>query len=212
MAPRASDTSAPQLIADASVWINLAATGRMEEVLGALSVPVGVSRTALCELERGKARGYDAFAQVEALVGQGLITTLELDVEDEALFLDLVSGDTAETLDDGEAATLALAFRMKAVAAIDERKATALAGRRFSSLIVRSTTELLFDALPYENEGGGPLAEALFEALRGARMRVPAQLLQRVAEVLGAERVQLCRSLPASILNGSPSPLLVGCL
>lgn len=199
MALRASDTNAVELVADASVWINLAASGRLEDVLSALSVPVGVPLIALQELKRGQVRGYDAFAQVDRLVQSGLVTALNLESEDEALFLELVSGETAETLDDGEAATLALSVRLKAVAAIDERKATTLANNRFKDLVVRSTTELMFDALPHDDQGGGPLADALFGALKGARMRVPQQLQSRVAEVLGPDRIKDCASLPASL-------------
>ena len=71
----------------------------------------------------------------------------------EALFLDLVTGMTAETLDDGEAATQ---VRRRAGAAIDEPKARSLARRRFKGLVVRSTTKLMFDALPYDDGMGGP--------------------------------------------------------
>lgn len=199
MALRASDIRTVDLVADASVWINLAASGRMEDILSALSVPVGVPLIALQELKRGQARGYDAFTQVDRLVQIGLVVALNLESQDESLFLELVSGETAETLDDGEAATLALSVRMNAMAAIDERKATTLAGRLFKGLVVRSTTELMFDALPHDDQAGGPLADALFGALKGARMRVPQHLQARVAEVLGPDRVRDCPSLPASL-------------
>lgn len=210
MAPRASDIRAVDLIADASVWINLAASGRLEDVLSALSVRVGVPSIALQELKRGHARGYDAFAQVDSLVQTGLIAALNLEPLDESLFLELVSGETAETLDDGEAATLALSVRLKAMAAIDERKATTLAGRRFKDLLVRSTTELMFDALPHDDQTGGPLADALFGALKGARMRVPQHLQVRVAEVLGPERTRDCPSLPASLRTSFLQPKKAG--
>ena len=198
MALRASGTRIVDLVADASVWINLAASGRLDDVISGLSMPVGVPRIALQELQRGEARGYDAFAQVDRLVQSGLVTLLNLEANDEALFLELVAGETAETLDDGEAATLALSIRLNAIAAIDERKATTLAGRRFKNLVIRSTTELMFDTLPQDDDAGGPLADALFGALRGARMRVPPHLQSRVAELLGPNRVSQCASLPAS--------------
>ena len=142
MALRASDTRAVDLVADASVWINLVASGRMEDILSALSVPVGVPSIALQELKRGQARGYDAFAQVDRLVQTGLVVALNLESQDESLFLELVSGETAETLDDGEAATLVLSVRMKAMAAIDERKATTLASRLFKASSPNESTPL----------------------------------------------------------------------
>lgn len=199
MAFRVYDTDAARQIADASVWINLAATGRLAEVLGALSAPIAIAEVALRELERGRTNGHDAYGQIAPLVRSGRIQALPISLAEEDLYLGLVAGGTAETLDDGEAATLVLAAGLSAVAVIDERKATTLGKRRFPLLEIRSTTDLLFDTLPYEGGNTGPLAEALFAALQGARMRVPHHLQSRVIDVLGPERTCLCRSLPAHL-------------
>lgn len=192
-------TDSPGQIADASVWINLVATGRLEEVLDALNAPMAIAEVALSELERGRANGHDAYAQIYPLVQSGKTPVVAISLADEDVYLSLVAGGTAETLDDGEAATLVSAAALSAVAVIDERKATTLGQRRFPSLEIRSTTDLLFDTLPYEGSHFGPLAEALFAALQGARMRVPAHWQSRVVEVLGPERACLCRSLPAHL-------------
>lgn len=193
------DTDAPHQIADASVWINLAATGRLVEVLEALTAPIAIAEVALRELERGQTNGHDAYGQISLLVRSGRVPVLPISLADEDLYLSLVAGGTADTLDDGEAATLVLAAGLSAIALIDERKATTLGKRRFPSLEIRSTTDLLFDTLPYEGRNIGPLAEALFSALQGARMRVPHHWQLRVVEVLGPERTCLCKSLPAHL-------------
>lgn len=192
-------TDSPIHIADASVWINLAATGRLTEVLDALNAPVAIAEVALRELERGCTNGHDAFGQLSPLVRSGRVEALPISPEDEELYLGLVAGGTADTLDDGEAATLTLAARRSAIAVIDERKATALGRRRFPSLEIRSTTDLLFNTLPYEGGSAGPLAEALFAALQGARMRIPQDWQARVIDVLGPDRTPLCHSLPAHL-------------
>jgi predicted nucleic acid-binding protein len=192
------------LIADASVWINLAASGRLEDILDAIGEETGVAEIALSELERGRAKGHEAPKAVAALVARGRVAALALSPADEALFLSLVAGPAVDTLDDGEAATLTLAVRLGATAAIDERKATTIASRRFPKLEVRSTADLLFAALPDEGDGQGPLSDALFAALQRARMRVPSTLLDKVAAVLGPERVARCLSLPASIRTPRP--------
>ena len=204
MAFPACGTDAPQQIADASVWINLVATGRLAEVLEALSAPIAIAEVALQELERGRTNGHDAYAQISPLVRSGRVEALPISLADEALYLGLVAGGTADTLDDGEAATLVLAAGLSAVALIDERKATTLAKRRFPLLEVRSTTDLLFETLPYEGGNVGPLAEALFAALQRARMRVPHHWQARVVEVLGLERTRLCRSRPAHLRMEGP--------
>lgn len=199
-------TDIPRQIADASVWINLAATERLAEVLEALSAPIAIAEVALRELERGRTNGHDAYGQIAPLVRSGRIQTLPISPAEEDLYLGLVAGSTADTLDDGEAATLVLAAGLSAVAVIDERKATTLGRLRFPSLEIRSTTDLLFDTLPYEGGNTGPLAEALFAALQGARMRVPHHWQARVIEVLGPERTCLCRSLPAHLRTAKTPP------
>jgi len=75
--------------------------------------------------------------------GQGLVGVVRCAEEDEELFLSLVVGAAAETLDDGEAATLVYAARSSSIAVIDERKATSLSASRFPGLGVWSTLDVL---------------------------------------------------------------------
>lgn len=192
-------TDAPRLIADASVWINLVATGHLADVLEALSAPIAIAEVALRELERGRTNGHDAYVHISPLVQSGRVQALPISLAHEELYLGLVAGGTADTLDDGEAATLVLAAVLPAVALVDERKATTLGKRRFPSLEIQCTTDILFATLPYEGGNTGPLADSLFGALQGARMRVPHHLQSRVIEVLGPERTHLCKSLPAHL-------------
>ena len=130
-------------IADASVWINLIATERAHVILRATPVPLRITDVALAELERGRSKGRQAADEMAALLHMGLTDVVALAAEDEALFVSLVSGPAAETLDDGEAATLACAHRLGVCALIDERKATQIAARRFETLEVLSTVDLL---------------------------------------------------------------------
>lgn len=199
MGSPASGAEATLQIADASVWINLAATGRCAEILAALGSPVAIVEVVLSELQRGSANGHGVLERIEPLIQSGQVQVVAMKGEDEDHYLSLVAGGTAETLDDGEAATLVVADRLKAIALIDERKATTLAARRFPALDVRSTTDLLFATLPDEGGHVGPLADALFSALHGARMRVPTHWQVRVVQVLGPERARLCNSLPSHL-------------
>lgn len=202
MAFPASGAERSLQVADASVWINLAATGRCSEILAALGAPLVIVDVVLRELQRGSTNGHGVLEHIEPLIQSGQVRVVAMEAADEEPYLSLVAGGTAETLDDGEAATLVVAERLKAIALIDERKATAIAKRRFSALELRSSTDLLFATLPDEGGSAGPLADALFAALQGARMRVPTHWQARVIEVLGIERANLCRSLPAHLRTG----------
>ncbi len=184
------------MVADASVWINLAATGGAHRILQALSRPLAITDVALGELERGRPKGRQAADEVAALVHMKLIQVVPLTVDDEALFLSLVAGLASETLDDGEAATLACAVRLGACAVIDERKATNLAARRFTDLEVRSTCDLLLGPDVRAALGAAGLADALFAALTDARMRVPENNAVAVVDLIG-DRAASCLSIPA---------------
>lgn len=187
------------MVADASVWINLVATGRADRVLRALSRPLAITAVAFGELDRGRPKGRQTADEVTALIHMDLVQVVPLADADELLFLSLVSGAASETLDDGEAATLACAIRLTACAVIDERKATRLAARKFAGLEVQSTTDLLLSLEVRSAFTHSELEAALFGALTGARMRVPDHHATDIVSILGPERAAQCHSLPARL-------------
>lgn len=100
-----------------------------------------------------------------------MVREVSLTSADEAIFLDLVAGPTSQTLDDGEAATIAYALGSGAVALIDERKATDLCADRYPVLTVMSTTDLLLSDPITSSFPIDGLSKCLFLALTVARMR-----------------------------------------
>jgi len=186
-------------VADASVWINLAATGCADRILSLHGSVLDITQTALSELERGRAKGRHAADEVAALLHLGLVQVVDLDPQDEDLFLSLVAGDAAQTLDDGEAATLIYAHRIGTTAFIDERKATSLAAVRFPRLLVASTVDFLLAPAVRGGLGEAALGDALYGALVDAKMRVAAHHATEVIACVGRERAEVCSSLPASV-------------
>lgn len=186
-------------VADASVWINLSATGCAETILGSYAGALVITRTALSELERGRAKGRQAADDVTGWLRLGLMNLVDLDPQDDDLFLSLVAGDASQTLDDGEAATLVHAQRARATAFIDERKATTLAAVRFPELVIASTVDLLFTPSVRTALGDARLGDALYGALVHARMRVASHRTIEVIEYVGRERLEACLSLPANL-------------
>lgn len=189
----------PPLIADASVWINLVASGLAVDVLRAVPTPTMIPRIALDELKRGEEKGHSAYAGVMPLIADGHATVIDLPEEAEDTYLNLVAGPASQTLDDGEAATLALALHFGATALIDERKAISIAAAQYPDLIVATTTDVLLRTNVRSKLDESTLATGLFAALTKARMRVPEHLLAQVCECLGPERAKDCSSLPAHI-------------
>jgi predicted nucleic acid-binding protein len=200
-----------QFVADASVWINIIAGGRAAEILRALERPAIIPRIALDELERGREKGRSTAREVTKLAELGLVEVAELPPDAEAIFLTLVIGNASETLDDGEAATLAHASQIEGIAMIDERKASALGGRRFPQLSIISTTDLFLSSVTRAVLGEEALVDVLHSALKEARMRVPDHLLSKVCHMLGPVRTADCSSLPARVrLNAPPALGLAG--
>ena len=185
------------LVADASVWINLVAGARASDVIRVLAMRPQISRIALNELERGRDKGRRTAAALADLIKDGLVEVAELASEAEETFLNLVAGPVSQTLDDGEAATLALALQIGAVAIIDERKAINLARDRFPALQIISTAELLLSDAVRSVFSDEELGNVLYRALQEARMRVPEHLLKAVCACVGPERAASCVSLPA---------------
>jgi predicted nucleic acid-binding protein len=188
-------TDDTDLVLDSSVIINLLATGHATPILKALAVPVAVTGNVVREIERGAANGRPEFELLIAMVNEGVLRVEELEGEVLATLFDLVSGGTAESLDDGEAATLAFAHGRSFSAAIDEKKATRLAAARFKSLRLVTTIDILAHESVRTSLGDQPLADATFQALQLARMQVREHQFEWVAELIGPKNVDACSSL-----------------
>ena len=117
-------------------------------------------------------------------------------------FESLVSGSAAETLDDGEAATIACAIERSAVALIDDRKAIRTCTERFPNLTVGCTVDVLAQR-HVQAALGTRLGDAVFSALDLGRMRAPERYAQSVVDLIGKDRAVSCRSLPRRFRAGA---------
>lgn len=167
--PTHSPKTAAVLVADASAVINLNATGYSAEIIAALPEQIVIVDAVIDELEGGRNKGRRDADKLKQLVAQGLVAVKSLGPAGFAQFERLVVGSAPETLDDGEAATIAYAFEKNAVAVIDERKAIRLCGERFPQVGIRSTVDILARPEVERSLGRPSLADAVFSALQGAR-------------------------------------------
>lgn len=197
--PRSWIDGGRPLVADASVWINIIAGGQAMAILNALARPLILPRIVLGELERGRDKGRATAERMVELIEMGLVEVADLHADAETTFMSLIVGPVSETLDDGEAATLAHALQIGGTAMIDERKAIGLAGRRFPTLPIVSTTELLLSSMTREVLTDEQIAEMLHAALQSARMRVSDEHMAEVCQRLGPSRAADCISLPAAM-------------
>ena len=188
------DERAAAVVADTSVIINLNATGCAEAILRALPNRCLVVDDVSLELHIGRETGRRDADALAVLIEQHHVEQVRLGEPGISHFANLVGGSANETLDDGEAATIACAIERGAVALVDERKAIRICTERFPNLAVGCTVDVLAHR-HVQAALGGRLADVVFNALDRGRMRVPAPYGQWVVDLIGIERAAGCRSL-----------------
>jgi hypothetical protein len=179
---------------DASVWINILATGFAKEILGSFEDPPIVVDVTANEVRRHPLEPATITQPLEQLIADGLMSRHVLDEAAYATFVSLVGAAPPDDLGDGEAATLSFAQQSERAAAIDERKARRIAAERFPEMEVVSTVSLLRS----EAVGralGDRLPDAVFSALSIARMRVLKIDAAWIVDCVGLERARSCRSV-----------------
>ncbi len=195
------------LIADTSVVINLNATGCAETILRALPHRFAVVDIVVDEIEGGLRKGRQDAAKLAQLIGSGLIEVVKLGPQGLVHFENLVVGPAGETLDDGEAATIAFAADVGARALIEERKARRLAADKYKGVPVGCTVDLLRHHDVERDLGTSKIADALHNALVGARMRVLPHHIEWVVGVIGDERAAASLCLPEAVRKQAQSRL-----
>jgi len=183
-------------VADASVLINLNATECAREIIRALPGLFVATENAMAELAAGARKGHPDAESVRALVGSGDMRIVELGESGYSAYLPLIDGAAEQTLDDGEAATIAYAHEVGGVAVIDERKARTLCAVSFRRLALCSTVDILTHQAVELALGRELQALAVRRALRNARMQVPQHQVDAIVSLIGAEEAASCPSLP----------------
>lgn len=191
---------------DASVAINLAATGAAARIASALRVRLAIPREAMREIEVGAVQGHDESAVLRRLIEDGHVAATEMSAEALGVFAELVAGTVSQSLGDGEAATIAISHVDGSLAAIDEKKARIISGQRFPELRIASSIDLLSHARVMEALGRDDLAVATLNALKFARMHVQEHQFDWVLDLIGETQAAGCGSL-RRLLKAKSRPL-----
>ena len=191
------------LVLDSSVIINLLATGTSSAILKALAVPLWVTEQVISEITQGKENGHLGSQFLDKLVSNKGVEVAVLSGPSLETFFELVSGQTANSLGDGEAATLAHAQSNGLLAAIDEKKATRIANARYKSLQLVTTVDILAHEPVLKELGKELLSRAVVQSLQTARMQVWEHQFDWVFQLIGRERAESCSCLKRHIKRGS---------
>lgn len=190
------DSKAAPLVIDASAAINLNGSGFAKEIVSAISNVIHIADIALEELQRDQRNDRDDAVLAAQLIKAQLLQKTMLTSIGDVHFESLVIGSDAETLDDGEAATIALALEIDGIAILDERKARRLCAERFPTLQIAGSMDLFAHSAVVAALGHEALAKAVFQALQRARMRVAEPYQQWTIDLIGADQARQCPSLP----------------
>ena len=191
----ALDKTQQDLVLDASVIINLLATGAAAEILDSLRLRAIVEETTLQEVLHNPRNGKPARPYLNDLSNKDMLRFETMNADALDIFLDLVGAPIPDDLSDGEAATIAHAATTDRAAVIDERKATRIVKTNYAHLALCSTLDILSCSRVIEALGAASISSAIFDATNYARMRISSEFVDWVREILGPERAAACRTL-----------------
>ncbi|WP_244560567.1 DNA-binding protein [Azospirillum oryzae] len=178
---------------DTSVLINLRACTQGGRVLASLPNNILVPQIVAGELEHESSVRNGDISFLHEVAERGIVEITELTDEEYDIFYNLTS--LSPSLDDGEAATIAVAMSRNNLPVIDERK-----GRSRASCLMNGREPIwsldLFRHPFFIDSLGDQAVEVLYLALRDGRMRIPSASADMVIALLGIERSIDCTSLP----------------
>lgn len=182
------------LILDTSVLINLHASTYGARIFTALPNQAAVSRIVSDELEHETSVVNGDRRFIDGLISDHKMQILEMTDDEYAIFEQLVSG--SDSLDDGEAATIAIASCRGYLPVIDERKGRQRSQRLIPNKEPAWSIDLFLHPCVITALEGAAAAEAIYLALCDGRMRIHEDCVDEVVGLIGANRALDCRSLP----------------
>lgn len=182
------------LVLDTSVLINLHACTYGDRVLRAITNDIVVPDIVARELEHETSRKNGDHNFLHNLILGSKMTIANMTDAEYELFATLSGG--SPSLDDGEAATIAIAARRGFRAVVDERKGRVRAAALMNDVEPGWSLDLLRHPSVVQSLGEHPAADALYLALRHGRMRIPAERRDEVVELIGRARALECPCLP----------------
>ncbi|MEO1039520.1 MAG: hypothetical protein AAFX09_08235 [Pseudomonadota bacterium] len=183
-----------QFVLDASVIINLHASGLGTGILSTLTNPAIITEEVLGELREGSDGEPKEREFADRLIRDGVLNLNAISGRAQGLYFDLVSDP--RSLDDGEASTLAVALANEYVPVIDERKARRELVQYRSQPTPPNSLDLFCNDGAVAEIGNENIADAVYLALREANMRIQPDQCDFVVDLIGLRRAIECNSLP----------------
>lgn len=179
------------LVIDTSVLINLYACKQGEIVLRTIPNNKIIAQLVVDEFNRGTELQQQFLRN---LLDAGVLSSTELTDNEYVIFEELTTIDP--TIDDGEAATIAIAVTRNSSALIDDNKGRKRARKLAPTLGLAFSIDLFVHPPVRAALGPGADIETLLCALRIGRMQIPPERVDEVITLIGLKQALLCPSLP----------------
>ncbi len=185
------------IVLDASAAINFLGTGIAGKLLKHCGCHILMEVRTFKEVKRHPLPDRDSAQELKDLVGADVLQIVEMDEKAREVFYDLTASDLTGGLDDGEAATIALALigSAHAVPVLDEQKAINLVRKKWPERATINTLDILFDNRVCRSLEEQIFADAIYSSLRFARMRVPKPYRDKIITLIGQDRARNCPCL-----------------
>lgn len=191
------------LVIDTSVLINLYACKQGEVVLRTIPNDKIIAQLVVDELDRGRRELQRQF--LKNLLYEGVLNSTEMTDNEYVLFEDLTTIEP--TIDDGEAATIAISVTRNLSALIDDNKGRKRAGKLAPTLGLAFSIDLFVHPPVRAALGPGADIETLLCALQIGRMQIPPERVDKVITLIGLKMLffaQVClvtKNVKLSILR-----------
>jgi predicted nucleic acid-binding protein len=189
------------LVLDANVIINFLGSGIPEKLFGSLDVDLIVAEQVFREVMHDPSRRVSPQAWLKDIEARCLIEIVKPSGSALETYLELASEPHPNHLDDGEAATIAVAFERGGIAVLDEERARRICQARYPAISFSSTVDLLHRVSMTGKIPKDEFRATVFKALCIAKMQVRAEMLKWVINMIGEEDAKQCPSLSRKIRN-----------
>lgn len=182
------------LVLDTSVLINLHASTFGEQVLRLIPNDIFLPDTVVVEIKKETSQTNGEVGFLQGLITKKIVKVVQMDEAQANLFGTLIC--SPNSLDDGEAATIAVAVSLGFLPIVDERKGRARAQSLMNGKAPAWSLDLFVHPAVQTGLIGNRYIEAVYLALRDGRMRIDEPRCDAVVQLIGVERAKDCTSLP----------------
>ena len=190
-----SDDGQAKIVTDTSILINLECCGIGKEIVQLIDNPFVVTEGVADEVGGKQGKFYESSRIfMEGLLSANLLEVVRL--SDEEIEVSQRMTRMENGLEEGEATTIAVAKSRGYIPIIDEKRGRAYALNELGNVIIGRSIDVLLHSKVRSTIAGSLIREAVYFALRDAKMNISPNQLNFVIELIGKDRARACVSLP----------------